>query len=413
MYYQRVKPCIFVSRSCYWILIVIFCISMVTKVAAENSRQYKILRERIGRLEGRFADDISLIREEFYNELNTLANKKFGQTINVNSTINPEIGSEIESLKIKVDRMINESFNRFNVLSEGSQQEKRIRREIQSEIDEIKEGNADVVNSVDRMSETVTSTINNIVEKMTVTEKMNDIVKVLEDVKDQLSYNIQNKCVHEAEKVERVADCADLLKQGYKTSGVYTVFPKTMWRPVKIYCDMETSGGGWTVFQRRKDGSENFNRKWVDYAFGFGNLSGEFWLGNEFIHRLTDGVPQELLIELEDFENDHRHASYGLFSVGSAEESYKLYVNFFTGNVTDSLGTEHSGHSFSTADYGVSSSCAKSYKGGWWYTSCHSVNINGLYLKGEHKSYADGVNWQGWRGYHYSLKNTEMKFRPH
>jgi len=45
---------------------------------------------------------------------------------------------------------------------------------------------------------------------------------------------------------------------------------------VQGYCDTVTDGGGWLVIQRRKDGSEDFNRFWWEYEIGFGDLRGEF-----------------------------------------------------------------------------------------------------------------------------------------
>ena len=77
--------------------------------------------------------------------------------------------------------------------------------------------------------------------------------------------------------------------------------------------------------------------------------------------------------------------------------------------------TLHLGMQFSTKDQDNDvhrDSCAQAYKGGWWYRACHHSNLNGLYLNGTTTSYADGVVWNRWRGYYYSLKFTEMKIRP-
>ena len=211
-------------------------------------------------------------------------------------------------------------------------------------------------------------------------------------------------------------DCKDALTQGQTISGVYTIQPDSQ-PAFQVYCDMTTDGGGWTVFQRRMDGSVDFYRYWTDYQEGFGNLNGEFWLGLDKIHRLTS-TATELRVDLQDFEGNSAYAQYTNFSVGDSASKYTLSLSGFSGTAGDSLGSEsgrHSGHPFSTRDQDNDAysggSCALRYKGGWWYDRCHRSNLNGPYRHGQHSSYADGVNWYAWKGYHYSLKFTEMKLR--
>ena len=185
---------------------------------------------------------------------------------------------------------------------------------------------------------------------------------------------------------------------------------------------MVTSGdyGGWTVFQRRKDGSVDFYRDWDDYVNGFGDLEGEFWLGLEKIHRLTEAFRfvrgMALRIELKDFDDEERYAEYGQFQVGPGEgdQKYMLHVNRYYGDAGDSL-SYHSARYFSTKDSDNDSynygNCAEKYEGGWWYHNCVTSCLNGLYLEGAHDSYANGVNWFTFRGLQYSLAKTEMKMR--
>ena len=177
---------------------------------------------------------------------------------------------------------------------------------------------------------------------------------------------------------------------------------------------METDGGGWTVFQRRQDGSVDFNRNWTDYEDGFGNLTGEFWLGLGKINHLTEEGSNTLRVDLGDFDNNTAYAQYSTFSVGNSTTEYNLTVGGYSGTAGDSLAY-HNRMQFSTRDIDNNNrswtNCAQFYNGGWWFNNCFSSHLNGLYHHNPHLHSDNGIIWYQWRGWFYSLKFTEMKTR--
>ncbi|XP_049567423.1 ficolin-1-like [Orcinus orca] len=192
---------------------------------------------------------------------------------------------------------------------------------------------------------------------------------------------------------------------------------------------MDVDGGGWTVFQRRSDGSVDFYRDWAAYKQGFGSQLGEFWLGNDNIHALTaqgrgslllgpEHPPptgsSELRVDLVDFEGNHQFAKYQSFKMAGEAEKYKLVLGAFVGGSAGDSLTSHNDNAFSTKDQDSdknTANCAVQYQGAWWYKDCHVSNLNGRYLGGPHESFANGINWRSGKGYNYSYKVSEMKVR--
>ncbi|XP_065896257.1 fibrinogen-like protein A [Dysidea avara] len=122
---------------------------------------------------------------------------------------------------------------------------------------------------------------------------------------------------------------------------------------VGMYCDTTTANGGWTVIQRRKDGSENFNRPWADYEKRFGDLNGEFWYGLKAMNCLTQTGQWELRVDFEFPNKTRSYLHYNLFRVGNASEEYPLTIGGFTGETsTDPFSTYYhlNGMKFSTYD---------------------------------------------------------------
>uniref|UniRef100_A0A3P9MQI1 Fibrinogen C-terminal domain-containing protein n=1 Tax=Oryzias latipes TaxID=8090 RepID=A0A3P9MQI1_ORYLA len=224
-------------------------------------------------------------------------------------------------------------------------------------------------------------------------------------------------------------DCAELLMLGNKHSGIYRVSPNHRHASFNVFCDMEQEGGGWTVLQRRMDGSVSFNRTWAEYRSGFGELSGEFWLGNNMIHLLTHDRDMVLRVELEDFNGVREHAQYAHFSVAGEQLQYRLTVGGYTGTAGDALlfsrMYNHNNKAFTTPDKDndryPSGNCGAYYSSGWWFDACMAANLNGRYYAGPYKGLRDGIFWGTWpnisREYYptndrHSFKNVRMMIRP-
>ncbi|KAI8510837.1 Acyl-CoA synthetase member 2 mitochondrial, partial [Branchiostoma belcheri] len=180
-------------------------------------------------------------------------------------------------------------------------------------------------------------------------------------------------------------DCAAYKAAGHTTSGVYTLGPPLS--GVEVYCDMHTAGGGWTVIQRRQDGSVLFNKNWEEYKHGFGNKNGEYWLGNEKIHRLTAQKDYSLRIDMVSWDFQTRYAEYHTFRVSGESDQYRLTISGYSGTAGDSMVGTHSlnGQMFSTVDRDndahPSLYCSENYGGGgWWQRACSLSLLNGRYL---------------------------------
>ena len=201
-------------------------------------------------------------------------------------------------------------------------------------------------------------------------------------------------------------DCYGYYRRGYKDSGVYIINPINTNLTLQVYCDLEDGDTGWTVIQKRLDGSENFDRPWSDYKKGFGDVSAEYWLGNELIHILTTSN-STLKIDMIDINGACLTVVYDRFTIASEDKNYKLSISGFHGNSSDSLSYSNK-MGFSTHDRdndGSSSHCAMFYTAGWWYKHCHYSNLNGRFRL--------GMVWYDFNEDEWiQLKYSAMKIKP-
>ncbi|XP_006819107.1 fibrinogen-like protein 1 [Saccoglossus kowalevskii] len=211
------------------------------------------------------------------------------------------------------------------------------------------------------------------------------------------------------------ADCGDILKTVGPLSGVYKIQPEGASAPFSVYCEM-TDSGAWTVIQRRQDGSVSFIRNWADYKEGFGNINGEYWIGNDNIHYLTKQAPYKLRIDLGKGDGLTAYAEYNTFVIEDEYNNYTLHLGENSGTAGDSLidtYTTNNGMPFSTFDNDNDQyiyNCASNYYAGWWFNHCTDGNLNGFYYTTKQENYHGTLNWFTWNLYE-PLKSVTMKLQ--
>ncbi|XP_066300522.1 fibrinogen-like protein 1 [Branchiostoma lanceolatum] len=186
------------------------------------------------------------------------------------------------------------------------------------------------------------------------------------------------------------ADCEQINRSpiGPIGSGVYTIYPRSASgnnAPLRVFCRVE-AGRAWTVIQRRQDGSVDFfHRTWHDYSRGFGNLTGEFWLGNDNIHLLTNQGRYKLYIAFEKFDGNLSYSEYACFRVENEQAKFKLHMGPHNGTsapyVWVQRGSEFKIKPCVLSRPGLRHSCYQYKVGGFWVWRCDTLNPNGFYWK--------------------------------
>jgi len=133
------------------------------------------------------------------------------------------------------------------------------------------------------------------------------------------------------------------------------------------------------LVQQNIDGSNFFNRSWAEFKVGFNDSRGNYWLGNERLHRLTNSGRHKLRFDLQARGNlSWYYAEYSTLIVLSEGSNYSVTVSGYSGNAGDAF-SYNDGMMFTTFDRDNDLhriNCAANNGGGFWYKACSNANVN-------------------------------------
>ncbi|XP_006010495.1 angiopoietin-related protein 3 isoform X2 [Latimeria chalumnae] len=324
----------------------------------------------------------------------------------------------VQTNEIKVDEQ--ELKKTTTELQVNNEELKNISSEMNTKITEIVQERRHLEKKVGGLEEKLSELTHNLPE----IQELNEISSLKNLVEEQdKSIKDLLKTVHEQHKQldnqkNQIKEMEEKLNQGVIQDSTESSFTSVHVQPKTIdYLTENKTGataihsdGGWTVIQRRIDGSVDFDQTWDRYVNGFGDLEGEFWLGLEKLYFMSQQGDYILHIELKDWKNSKRFIEY-IFSLGSKETHYILQLTQTAGNVPNAM-SEQTKMRFSTKE---DSNCGENHSGGWWYNACDETNLNGKYIKLRARGKTErrkGMYWKSEGEKFYTLKSTKMMIRP-
>ncbi|XP_017859068.1 PREDICTED: fibrinogen-like protein 1 [Drosophila arizonae] len=232
--------------------------------------------------------------------------------------------------------------------------------------------------------------------------------------KDELIAMLRIKTLNEQERIaELEKKLAELKQSSNKCQTSSCLCKSTELHEIKlpgrqafqVSCDSSLVDPGWTVILRRIDGKVDFNRNWREYQQGFGDLRGEFFIGLDKLHQITNSQRHELYIYLRNEHNETRFARYDNFLIADDNDSFRIKsLGVYSGDAGDAMAA-HLNMQFSTFDLDNDNSnrnCADENSSGWWFNDCYQCNLNGLYNS--------GFYWYKWQ--RNLLKFAQVMIRP-
>uniref|UniRef100_A0A8C1TIP0 Fibrinogen C-terminal domain-containing protein n=1 Tax=Cyprinus carpio TaxID=7962 RepID=A0A8C1TIP0_CYPCA len=203
-------------------------------------------------------------------------------------------------------------------------------------------------------------------------------------------------------------DCGDVFSRGQKSSGLYAIKPHES-QLFLVKCEF-TEEGVFTVIQHRHDGSVDFDQSWEKYEDGFGDFSSEFWLGLKKIYAVAHQGHSLLHVQIEDWRKE-KHFMLYQYILEDAALNYTIHLKLQTGESSSALD-EHIGYRFSTKDHNDGNNddpnCAQDYTGGWWFSFCGDINLNGKCIQSRPRK--KGTHWKPGRGT-TSFKASKISIR--